>query len=257
MDNFKNLYEQSDRMIQLINYNSGDYVENDYFIIYEGLIKTIKLDKSMNLLGRWFLMYNMSDRDNITIDNKSDTITINLLPFQKDINKVKELLKYINNLGYFISIVYYKYQKDREWNDFKYDEKKLFDLIKQYDNLERLYIILEAKFDIERDIPDKLYHVTRQDVLEKIKKIGLSPRSGNKKGTHPERIYFAKTYDDTYDIYGNFKAKNKEQKYVILEIDTSLVKHIRVFDDPNYKGYGYYILVNVHPNAITILKENL
>ncbi len=254
---FKNLYEQSERMIQLINYNSGDYIEEEYDIIYEGLIKTTNLDKTMNLLGRWFLLYNMSDRDNITINEKDDTITINLLPFQKDINKVMELLKYINNLGYFISIVYYKYQKEREWSDFKYNEKELFDLVKQYDNLERLYIILEAKFDIERDVPEKLYHVTRQDVLEKIKKIGLTPRSGNKKGTHPERIYFAKTYDDAYDIYGNFKAKYKEQKYAILEINTKLVKHIRVFDDPNYKRFGYYILVNVHPNAITILKENL
>ena len=50
MSNFKNLYEQLERMVDLINYNSGDYYEDDYFVIYEGLIKTQSPKLAKNLL---------------------------------------------------------------------------------------------------------------------------------------------------------------------------------------------------------------
>src|SRR3990167_721669 len=134
-------------------------------------------------------------------------------------------------------------------------------VIKMKQNLQKIiYILLEAKFDLEideKDWPDKLYHVTRQDVLHKIKKIGITPRTESKKSTHTERVYFAKNYNSAKIIYHQFKKDYSNQKFAILEINPKLVNYLRLFDDPNFKGYGYYGLVNVPPDAIKIVKENI
>ena len=255
MNKYKNLYEQLDRMTELINY--GNIIEEDYFIIYEGLVKTTMLDKTRVLIERLFSTYGLYWRDKIEIDEKSDTLLVDILDFEGDTNKIDGFLKYVNNLGYFISIIYFKKKGETKLIDKEYDINFLISKSKEYKNLNNLIVVLEANFDIERPVPEKLYHVTRQEVLEKIKQIGIVPKSKSKKSTHPERIYFAKTYDDTYDIYGNFKKEAPDQKFAILEINTSKVNHIRVFDDPNYKGFGLYGLVNIPPNAIKIVKENI
>jgi len=56
----------------------------------------------------------------------------------------------------------------------------------------------------------------------------------------------------------------KENGYALLEIDVSKINSkfikenkLRIFEDPNFKNYGVYIMVNVHPDAITVLKENI
>ena len=265
--NLKNLYEQSERMIELINYNSGDYKEEDNVaILYEGLIRTVSLNKAQVLLSRWFKSYNIPDYYGEALQYRNveirqhDTLSIYILDIVDDKEKLKNLLSYINNLGYQISLILTKKIGDKNRNEEKFTEDNLYSFIGQGNNLEYIYIVLEAKFDVEidkKDFPDKLYHITRQDVLHKIKKIGLTPRTKSKKSTHTERVYFAKTYEDAYDIYVQFKKGYSDQKYAILEINPKLVNYLRLFDDPNFKGYGYYGLVNVPPSAIKILKENL
>ena len=273
MSNFKNLYEQLERMVDLINYNSGDYYEDDYFVIYEGLIKTQSPKLAKNLLERMFLTVGygkniFSTRLKIgpvttqpKIETHPDgTLIVSFLPLRNDIEDAKHILAYINNLGYFLTVIDYKEKRKLNLKKVSYNEEFLFELIKKYDFLEQFDVTIEAKFDVELDkdkISDKLYHITRQDVLHKIKKIGLTPRTKSKKSTHTERVYFAKTYEDAYDIYVQFKKGYSDQKYAILEINPKLVNYLRLFDDPNFKGYGYYGLVNVPPSAIKILKENL
>jgi len=278
VSNFKNLYEQLERMVDLINYNSGDYYEDDYFVIYEGLIKTQSPKLAKNLLERMFLTVGygkniFSTRLKIgpvttqpKIETHPDgTLIVSFLPLRNDIEDAKHILAYINNLGYFLTVIDYKEKRKLNLKKVSYNEEFLFELIKKYDFLEQFDVTIEAKFDVELDkdkISDKLYHITRQDVLHKIKKIGLTPRAESKLSKHPERIYFGIDYNETLSLVDIFKKQaglkgKKDQKYTLLEIDPKQIKHLRVFDDPNYKNMGYYILVNVPPNAIKIVKENI
>ena len=258
MSNFKNLYEQLDRMTKLINYNDGSFNEEDYFVIYEGLLRSVSLNKAKVLIERLFSMYKLYWRDKIEMDEKNNTLLVDILDFQDSKDKIDYFLKYINNIGYFISIIYFKGPSETKLTDINYSKDTLIQKLNDYKNLSNLIVVLESSHDIEEDnIPDKLYHVTRQDVLHKIKKIGLVPRSESKKSTHPERIYLTKSYSDVYDMTHHFKKEAPDQKFAILEINTSKINHLRLFHDPNYRDYGYYILVNVPPNAIKILKENL
>ncbi len=279
MTNFKNLYEQLDRMVDLINYNDGSFVEEDNVcLIYEGLIKTYSPKLAKNLLERMFLTVGYGKNifstrlkiGPVTIQPKIEidpdgTLIVSFLPLRNNIEDTKQILTYINNLGYFPTVIDYKEKGKLNLKKVSYNEEFLFGLIKKHDFLEQFDVIIEAKFDIELDkdkIPDKLYHITRQDVIHKIKKIGLTPRAESKLSKHPERIYFGIDYNETLSLVDIFRKQaelkgKKDQKFAVLEINTKQIKHLRIFDDPNYKNMGYYILVNVHPNAITILKENL
>lgn len=50
--------------------------------------------------------------------------------------------------------------------------------------------MLESKFDeVLKHKPNTIYHVTNINNLNKIKKIGLVPKSKNKKSHHLDRIY--------------------------------------------------------------------
>ena len=262
MTNFKNLYEQLERMIKLINYNSGDHIEEDNpYILYEGLIKTSSLGITKVMLNRWFKSYGIPDYYGDGLQNRTvefrqdDTLSVYILDIIDDKEKLNNLLSYINNLGYKPGLIINKKINNNK-NEQKFTEDILYSFTQQRDNLEYIYITLEAKFDIEldkKDWPDKLYHVTRQDVLHKIKKIGITPRTGSKISSHSERVYFAKDVESAKIIHDRFKKDYQDQKFVTLEVEPKLVNHLRLFDDPNYKGYGYYGLVNVPPNAIKII----
>ena len=245
-------------MVELINY-SDSFIEEEYDVIYEGLIRTVSLNKAKVLIQRLFSTYMLYWRDNIETDETNNTLLVDIINFENDKDKIDYFIKYVNNLGYFISIIYVmKKGETKLKKGIKYDENILRTNLNNYKNIEKLIVVLESKFDIEEDnIPDKLYHVTRQDVIHKIKRIGLVPRSESKKSTHPERIYLGKKYSDVYDMAYHFKKENPNYNYVILEVDAGKIKHLRLFYDPNYRDYGYYVLVNIPPDAIKILKENI
>lgn len=269
---FEELYEQLDRMVDLINYGSGTYInEENPYVLYEGLIRTASLDFTIVLLKRWFKMYGMSDRHGVNLrymsisKTQDDTLNVYILPFINKKEIIKNFLTYINTLGYFISTIVSKKTSDKNFISEKFTEDKLYSFMNQYNDLDYIYVSLEAKFDIEvdsKDFPDKLYHITRQEVIPKIKRRGLSPRTESKISTHPEKIYFGIEYERIINLVNKFKDQAKlrgknDQKFAVLEIETKSVPHLRLFEDPNYKGYGYYGLVNVPPNAIKIVKENI
>ena len=264
---FKKLYEQLDRMVELINYNDGSYLnkEENFFDLYEGLIKTIPLSSAKIMLNRSLRSIGIPDKfgPNLQYDTaelrQDDTLTVNVLIFGRRVEKMKQFFNYINNFRYIISGIYYK-KKSGEDDTIKFDENILFGFMNNVDQFDFLFINLEAKFDILLDKdkwPDKLYHLTRQNVLEKIKKIGITPRTHSKLSAHSERVYFAKDEDSAEVIYNQFKKLYPDQKFALLEIDPKQVKHLRLFDDPNFKNLGCYGLVNVPPNAIKIFKENI
>jgi|ERR1035437_731978 hypothetical protein len=233
-------------------------------LLEEGLISSAPLGNALSMLRYWgprkhavSMGHNATMKLDIQIDEKTDTLIVKILWFDRD--NLEGFMKLSNNLGYFISEIGYKI-KGKDLMYIKYTKESLEEFVDKKQHLDELIVILEAKFDIEvYKIPEKLYHICPQDNLEKILKIGLTPRSGSKISNHPERIYFAFTESNVLQIGEKFKEHefNKINGYTLLEIDTSKVNQLRIFEDPNFKKSGVYALVNVPPDAITVLREKI
>jgi hypothetical protein len=220
--------------------------------IYEGLEITHNIDKAIEMLTSWM---RLGDR---IIYGKIDTrlkVTI-IAPISK--KEFDNLLKWTNNLGYFPASI------TTVFDYYKYDYDKVVDSLQdiEYDN--RITISFDPKYDpeiSEEDLPDKGYHITPSKNEEKIKKIGLSPRSKEKISRHPERIYFVTDIDDLIPLADSPEFSPGGQhdgNYTIFEFDLKeLRKHrkIRFFSDPRYINKGYYTYENIPPKYLTVVKR--
>lgn len=117
---------------------------------------------------------------------------------------------------------------------------------------------IEPKFDLElTEIPETIFHATENfpERIEKILRVGLTPRSGNKRSEHPERIYFGTTA--AHSAYFGSRVF-PDKGYVILKINTSRLQDgTRFFRDRNMTGIdgkiaGIYTLSNIPSSAISI-----
>jgi len=143
-------------------------------------------------------------------------------------------------------------------NEFKYDEDYL---ISNHNILTKVIIIYEPKFDKITNIPSKLYHLSIQHYANSILKLGLIPKSKNKKTIQLDRIYFCSDPNDCYKLipqiqldYKIRKNRNKldnvDLKWIIYEISTKNIEIL--YKDPNYIDKGFYIVDNIPPQDIII-----
>lgn len=238
-----------------------DYVD----AINEGLIKTHDLNKISYDIYRSLSLLNFD----VSVDNNVNKFTININNFNKiSENKIKLMLDHImvsvvNRGGWFpsyMNLINIDYKEKLTKFNLKY-------LIKKQQSLFKVSIIFESKFgDIIYDVPDKLYHLSIQEYDEKIKKIGLIPKSKSKLTSHIDRIYLCKTVDDCKSLinqmllyYEDEKSKNVfdigKEKYqkntnpIIYEIDNSDKIINKLYDDINYEN-GYYTTTNIYPEYI-------
>ena len=205
--------------------------------VYEGLISTTSLQQSFMILSRKY---------NVKPNYNDNTFRI-ILDGTESSKFIEELLVKTNNLGWFPSYF------SSPYGGGKWAEKEITRLT---DKGIPFAVGFEAKFDIElyKDkIPKKLYHITPTKNIEKIKKIGLTPRSGSKIASHPERIYFADSVSNTKQLLGAMKQSDpKNINYSLIDIDsTDLPITTRFFKDPNFIG-GVYTLSNIAPIFLNI-----
>jgi hypothetical protein len=219
------------------------YKEEYDLNLKEGLIKTTNIDKTLNLLKKYFPDVFITKGDKrfiISIDNPN-------------IENIKKLLVNINNFGWFPSFFRYKTKEDNivtnKWND------KIINII---DKLESISITFEAKFDEEiiEKIPEILYHISPTQNIDKILKVGLVPKSRSKASYHPDRVYLSNDLKDIENLGKKFNQKTGIKDWTILKIETNMVPgdYLRLYYDPNYKQ-GYYTLNNIPPQAIEKIKE--
>jgi putative nucleotidyltransferase with HDIG domain len=106
------------------------------------------------------------------------------------------------------------------------------------------------------------YHVTPTNVwLNKIKKIGLCPKSQSQRAIHPERIYLFDediyTTTDDFIFLGLNKNKgknNKKEEYSVLKITPKdLISKIKFYKDPYSEGYFTYD--NIPPEYIKEIRR--
>jgi hypothetical protein len=224
--------------------------------IYEGLIITHDLDKSVNVLSNllddFSIFYSIEKSDEyrafkIKIEN----------PSKLTIFHYEKLFNTINNLGYFQSA--YKLSKSGMTKSYKWS---IFDdFIRNINKkIELLELIIESKKDKElNNLPKKLYHLTTDKNINKILKIGLIPKNKNKRSFHLDRIYLTDKLENIYKLLDKFifdnKINNKSEKYIILEIDTTNLD-IKLYLDPKFKD-GVYTEENIGPEYIKISETDV
>jgi len=238
----------------IINYNQ--YLS----LIKEGLIRTHNIEKYEYLL-KSELDYLQLPHD-IKIINKFQFILLLKNTHIAYNNALLEMLKYVNNLGYYPS----KIKVNNEISN-------IFDMKYLSNKYKEIEIIFEAKYEDglyknNLEIPKKAYHLTKQIYKDKIENNGLYPKRKNRKGNHLERIYLfydIKNYkslletlkfnDILYKKHKDDNIKNNDNgKYMLLEV--KLTDENIIHTDPNYID-GFYTTDNISVNHIKIIEENL
>ena len=109
-----------------------------------------------------------------------------------------------------------------------------------------------------------LYHWTRPELVNKILKNGLAPRSKNSFFSYPERIYVVKDSIPEAELldlgallstalnFGKYEnGQSFDQTLSLIQINPRRLKQdFAFFIDPNYSDYGLYCLENIPPDAI-------
>ena len=224
----------------LITTQSSDIVLNKVQFLPNNLIYNIKHTKSDNLIHFEILYFNKLSEISKTFD-AIESYFINMMGWFPSNVKIKILSGMKNSMQY-----------NRDY------------LIKNMNLIDSVNITFESKFDIESNIPDKLYHLSIVEFQNSILKNGLSPKSKSKVSYHDSRIYVCKSILGCKSLIPNMKMIYNQQKWsnpkskindkwVIYEIDTKDLD-IKLYYDPNYLG-GYYILSNIPSENLKILEK--
>ena len=226
--------------------------------LYEGLIVTRTIGKSIEILKRWTVKnVGMEIKQN----EDGDKILIN---FGKKLNNknIDNLFSWIDNLGWFISFYII--------NKFPMEPVKFTDInaLKEDNELYTLiHMSLETKYaqEIGRGAHEIMYHISPLKYKYKIDKIGLIPKTLSKLSYHPERIYLSIDKDSAKRLIPSFEELSKDKHndgWIIYKVDiTGLTDYnngVRFFRDPNLPE-GIYTLSNIPPQFLLedeIIKDN-
>jgi hypothetical protein len=223
--------------------------------INEGLLKSYDIDfvidKSLQRLSVLNIKF-----DIIKLPN--NTIKLTLYNFDKVlIDDLFGLLNknFTNLFGWYPSYLYLENLSGLR-NRMNYDEKYLK---KMYKYLNEVSIVYESKFDVVVNIPNKLYHLSIQEYEKKILTSGIVPKTRSKISSHGNRIYVCSNVDDCEDLIEQmrfyfFDKKKVNTKWIIYEINTENLE-LKLFKDSNYIDKGFYLLGNIPPNNINIIKK--
>jgi len=240
-----------------------DYIES----INEGLIKTLPANIVLKNILNVLTNINISVNGQI-IDNKIELLIkdFNLIPLNQ-IENIFDIIdsNIVNRGGWFPSSINYNNLSGLS----KIERYSFLNIIQFHTNYSSIKITYESKFDLEVDIPDKLYHLTIEEYIKKINKFGLVPKSKSKLSSHLDRIYVCKDLDSCkllipemmYYYTGEKdenvyklgkKLFNKNLNPIIYEIDNQDHFIKKMYQDPNYEG-GYFILENILPSKLKIV----
>lgn len=221
------------------------HIRKEISALFEGLLKTHPPQTSKRIIEKKF----GSDL-NVVWDTGTDRLILDVTNF----TEFEKLFPLVNNLGYFISAIDL-YEKNGKDSYEKFFKGTLERVLKNKEKYQKIELILEAKFDKEQvKIPSTLFHVTNAEKIKKILNQGLVQKTNSKKTYHPERIYVTSSTNFAEDFVNRLKSENKENKYGLIAIKTEFLPSIKLYSDPNYEQRGYYVLENIPPIAISVIK---
>jgi hypothetical protein len=128
--------------------------------------------------------------------------------------------------------------------------------LKESKNKDKCELFFDSKYDEELKYkPDNLYHVTKIENLNKIKKNGLIPKYDKKGDWRLDRIYFSLNKKDVFKIKEQNEFRDKMYgnnfKYVVLEIDINNIGNLKLYKDP--RSSGVYTYNHFNPKSITLI----
>lgn len=240
-------------MIKLIEILKG--IIRDPFTgeIYEGLIKTIDIDKATEIISKQF-----GDLPGADIVNSNKEIKVGFEPQYPDYktsrytnsqtydSNISKLIQLANNLGYFPSV--FVYEKHNKTEVEKYSSTKLRQIMDEIEP-DFLAFAFEKKYDEVINTPKLVYHITDAKYLDKIKSIGLTPKTKSKLASHPERIYVSLDKKDALNLWKKMKVFIPKEKGILLTIDTEKLNNT-FYNDPNFQNKGVYTYNNILPQSI-------
>lgn len=217
--------------------------------LYEGLIKSYSPEETISIIKRedpnCKVEYHKTEPGKMVIhlNKKSDSL------------KIKKVIHKIEVCGWFPTMA-------TVVSDTRLSDKNIEKVLSAFESCKGgdLYIGVEAKYNLEitnQIIKDHkfLYHLTPTKYLEKVMKIGLTPKTRSKIANHPDRIYFGLSVKSINVLKPQFKAITKISDWAILKIDVSNFKRPgsgHLFIDPAFQGEGVFTLSNIHPSYITV-----
>lgn len=220
-------------------------------LLNEGLIMTYPADKVVRYIQK---KYNLDD-DSVELHiDDGEYILVSKKLDKNMFDNVESILK----LGGY-------YQADENIDDYctyeKIYEENIFDKLKQSGEIEYLY------------------HLTPSINDKKIQIMGLIPRSRNYRFKYPDRIYFLSNGDSKFlhnmcatlykpifskmmnqvlkkEIDRSLLDKKKIKEYSVYRIDFSKVEDIKLYRDPNARGFdSYFTMDNIRPEWIEKIDE--
>lgn len=222
--------------------------------LYEGLIYTRDVQSTVIGFEKW---ENPSDHISTKIDVTNQTPYIKVFIDGKvDKKEWSDTVRYFNNSGYVPVLIVVLWSLKQ----LTYNEKTMSELFET--NEKNYFVSFFAKYDQEIDSSqfDELFHVTKSIYIDKIKKIGLTPKSKAKTETHPPRIYLLTDISKAQQLKKTFirldKSENKTEDYSLITIKP---KRIKLFVDPSFKSKdkinAVYVMENIHPECIKKIEK--
>ena len=232
-----NIWNKKRGIIENISYGNPISIalyKNDNSI-KEGLIRTYPIEKSKEYLIK---LYGFDDSQvEIINDNGVEKLRF-ILPDNTNItSKVK---KAMDLCGYFCSVEK-EYPYIDKWVYLNFEPKNQDDVNNYVRNMK------------------EIYHVTQEKNIDKITKIGLTPRFKNPLFSYPERVYLFVEETPSDEIYGLTKqlktVKNNTYKHYLIVLNVEKIPDdVTFFLDPNY-GYCIFTKDNIPPSAIKEIYE--
>lgn len=210
-------------------------------LVHEGLIYSFSYSKFKEKLNDILTKYKIEGYE--IIQSEDGLFLINFKPI-KDINLYNDIISLLNVSGYYISSY-------NSGDGIVYSNLGIDDFMEY----KKLNVTFNKNFDFEdTGIKLFLYHVTDEKHINKIKQIGLTPKSNKMIDNHPDRIYLFGSIDDINSFISNKSYYVEDFNPVKLKINIKSLPKIKLYKDPKYTNIdAYYTYDNIPSYSIKII----
>lgn len=238
---------ETEQALERLGFNEP--VEEIFDPLQEGLIRSVPWVTAFQILTRHFDEH----KDQFVSNKERGTMEVQILGFND--NEIKNLVSKVNLIGYFFSQILVSPKQENSASNYVdkvYSESELWKILGEREKYNGIILCIQGKFVEEVKNPYILFHVTRKDLLDKIMRVGLVPKSKSKKAYHPERIYFARTVPLAEALMEELQ-KYTGGEYAILRIEAKNLKNVKFYNDPDFWKAGVFTLDNVPKEVISVL----
>lgn len=238
----------------------GIFLEKKIYV-HEGLIRSYPINQVASIIKN-NLKLDIEVNSSWNPNNETIIITFHK---NKNFDLIKDAIKLMDTLGWMAIQV----AGNITYRDGVTIKSMDMSIVKSNDLIK---IGFESKF-VEKlsydELSDKLYHLSPIERKDKILKVGLTPRSGDKLLSYPDRIYFLNikgiefngTFNETElfttlgsQLYGYEKNKEKfSGEYAVFYVDKDFFLKNPIYHDSSFPG-AVWTNVNIPPSELKIEK---